>query len=171
MLAIFDSPSNSIEWAMAEMINQPRIFDKVVQELDSVVGKDRLVQKSDIPNLNYIKACVREAFRLHLVAPFNLAHVMTANATVAGYFIPKGSHVIMSRLGLGRNPQVWDEQLAFNPECHIHGHNQVVLTDNSVRLFSFGTGPRGCSGALLGTTMTNDVGQARIRVHLGAATQ
>ncbi|GKB57252.1 putative reverse transcriptase domain-containing protein, partial [Tanacetum coccineum] len=47
MLSIFDSPSNSIEWAMAEMINQPRIFDKAVQELDSVVGVDLKLQVVD----------------------------------------------------------------------------------------------------------------------------
>lgn len=121
MLAIFDSPSNSIEWAMAEMLNQPRMFEKALHELNSVVGKDRLVQESDICNLNYIKACVREAFRLHPVAPFNLAHATTADSTVAGYFIPKGSHVIVSRLGLGRNPEVWDEPLTFNPDRHMNG--------------------------------------------------
>nr|GEX50466.1 valine N-monooxygenase 1-like [Tanacetum cinerariifolium] len=107
MQAVVDNPSNSIEWAMAEMINQPRIFDKAVDELDRVVGKDKL-----------------------------------------------GSHVIVSRLGLGRNPEVWDDPLSFKPERHMHGYNQVVLTDNNLHLFSFGTGPRGCAGVLLGTTMT-----------------
>ncbi|GKA14984.1 valine N-monooxygenase 1-like protein [Tanacetum coccineum] len=154
MQAVVDNPSNSIKWAMAEMINQPRIFDKAVDELDRVVGKNRLVQESDIPNLNYIKACVREAFRVHPVGPFNLARMTTADSTVAGYYIPKGSHVIVSRLGLGRNLEVWDDPLSFKPERHTHGYNQVVLTDNNLHMFSFGTGPRGCAGVLLGTTMT-----------------
>nr|GEY52675.1 valine N-monooxygenase 1-like [Tanacetum cinerariifolium] len=154
MLAMVDNPSNSIEWAIAEMINQPRLFDKAVHELDCVVGTDRLVEESDISNLRYIKACVREAFRLHPVGPFNLPHMSTADSIVAGYYIPKGSHVIVSRLGLGRNPEVWDDPLSFKPERHMHGHNQVVLTDNNLHLFSFGTGPRGCSGVLFGTAMT-----------------
>ncbi|GKE68388.1 phenylalanine N-monooxygenase-like protein, partial [Tanacetum coccineum] len=77
MQAIVDNPSNSIEWEMAEMINQPRIFAKAVEELDRVVGKDRLVKESDIPNLNYIKACARESFRLHPVGPFNPARMTT----------------------------------------------------------------------------------------------
>ncbi|KAD3640120.1 hypothetical protein E3N88_29343 [Mikania micrantha] len=102
ILVGFDNVSNNIEWAMAEMLNQPRIFDKAVHELDIVVGKDRLVQESDLQNLNYIKSCVKESFRLHPVAPFNVPHVTTANSTVAGYFIPKGSHVLVSRLGTGR---------------------------------------------------------------------
>ncbi|PWA47426.1 valine N-monooxygenase 1 [Artemisia annua] len=48
MLAMVDNPSNSIEWAIAERINQPRLFDKAVHELDCLVGTDRLVQESDI---------------------------------------------------------------------------------------------------------------------------
>ncbi|GJV64294.1 valine N-monooxygenase 1-like protein, partial [Tanacetum coccineum] len=154
MLASLVNTSNSIEWAMAEMINEPRIFNKAVSELDYVVGKDRLVQESDLIHLNYIKACVREAFRLHPIAPFNLPHVSSVNTTVAGYFIPKGSHVLLSRSGLGRNPEVWDDPLTFNPDRHINGDNEVVLTDHNLHTFSFSTGRRGCPGVLLGTTMT-----------------
>ncbi|GJT27272.1 valine N-monooxygenase 1-like protein [Tanacetum coccineum] len=154
MLATFDNPSNGIEWAMAEMINQPKIIEKAIQELDYVVGKDRLVQEYDIPNLNYIKACVREAFRLHPVAPFNLPHVSSVDTTVAGYFIPKGSHVLLSRPGLGRNPEVWDDPLTYNPDRHMKSDNEVVLTDHNLDMLSFSTGRRGCAGVLLGSTMT-----------------
>src|SRR6185437_3377583 len=105
--AAMDSPSNAVEWALAEMVNSPETLKKAVEEIDGVVGRDRLVQESDIPRLNYLKACIREAFRLHPVVPFNVPPVALADATVAGYHIPKGSHVILSRIGLGRNPAVW----------------------------------------------------------------
>jgi phenylalanine N-monooxygenase len=65
MFAIVDNPSNAVEWALAEMMNQPEVMHKAMNELDTMVGKDRLVQESDIPHLNYLKACLREAFRLH----------------------------------------------------------------------------------------------------------
>ncbi|KAI7733608.1 hypothetical protein M8C21_015998 [Ambrosia artemisiifolia] len=152
-LAGFDNISNNIEWAMAEMINQPWIFNKAIHELDTVVGKERLVQESDLPKLNYIKSCVKEAFRLHPVAAFNVPHVTTADATVAGYFIPKGSHIIVSRLGLGRNPEVWDDPLNFNPDRHMMDDKEVVIADHSLRTFSFSTGRRGCPAVLLGSTV------------------
>ncbi|KAL8199471.1 hypothetical protein R6Q57_013039 [Mikania cordata] len=106
ILGGFDNVSNNIEWAMAEIINEPRIFDKAIRELNFVVGKNRLVQESDLQNLNYIKSCAKEAFRLHPGSAFNVPHVTTVDSIVAGYFIPKGSHVLLSRLGLGRNPDV-----------------------------------------------------------------
>ncbi|KAI6691966.1 hypothetical protein NL676_019676 [Syzygium grande] len=105
ILAAVDNPSNAVEWAMAEMINQPELLHKATEEIDRVVGKERLVQESDIPQLNYIKACAREAFRLHPIAPFNVPHVALSDTVVAGYRIPKGSHVLLSRVGLGRNPR------------------------------------------------------------------
>lgn len=55
MLATVDNPSNAEEWAMAEMINEPSIMQKAVEEIDRVVGKDRFVLEFDFPNLNYVK--------------------------------------------------------------------------------------------------------------------
>ncbi|XP_030463242.2 tyrosine N-monooxygenase-like isoform X1 [Syzygium oleosum] len=155
MIEAVDNPSNAVEWAMAEMINQPELLNKATEEIDRVVGKERLVQESDIPQLNYIKACAREAFRLHPIAPFNVPHVAMSDTVVAGYRIPKGSHVLLSRVGLGRNPKVWDEPLKFKPDRHIMSDQaEVVLTEPNLRFISFSTGRRGCMAATLGTTMT-----------------
>ncbi|KAI4330181.1 hypothetical protein MLD38_028484 [Melastoma candidum] len=155
IMAGVDNPSNATEWTMAEMINQPELLRKAVEELDRFVGKDRLVQESDIPHLNYIKACIREAFRLHPVAPFNVPHVAMSDTTVASYFIPKGSQVLISRIGLGRNPKVWDEPLKFNPERHLgEGRAELSLMEPDLRFISFSTGRRGCPGASLGTLMS-----------------
>ncbi|KAM0851284.1 hypothetical protein ACQ4PT_052538 [Festuca glaucescens] len=65
MSATIDNPSNAVEWALAEMMNKPEVLQKAIDELDVVVGKDTLVEESDIPRLNYLKLCIREAFRLH----------------------------------------------------------------------------------------------------------
>ena len=159
MIAIVDNPSNAVEWAIAEMINQPHLFQKAIEELDNVVGRERLVQESDFPKLNYVKACAREAFRLHPVVPFTPPHVSLADTTVANYFIPKGSHVILSRMGLGRNPRVWNDPNRFEPERHFKNSDgseidNVALIESELRFISFSTGKRGCPGVMLGSTMT-----------------
>ncbi|PPS01793.1 hypothetical protein GOBAR_AA18870 [Gossypium barbadense] len=157
MIAAVDNPSNNLEWALAEMLNKPETLQKARDELDNVVGKGRLVQESDFPQLNYIKACAREAFRLHPIAPFSPPHVSVTDTTVGDYFIPKGSQVIVSRVGLGRNPKVWNEPGEFKPERHLQDCNkgeEVVLEEPDLRLFTFGRGRRGCLGMLLGSSMT-----------------
>ncbi|CAM0876195.1 unnamed protein product [Alopecurus aequalis] len=156
MIASVDNPSNAVEWALAEMINRPETMRKAMAELDGVVGRDRLVQEPDLRSLNYLKACIREAFRLHPYHPFNPPRVAMADTTVAGYAIPRGSQVILSRVGLGRNPEVWDEPLEFRPERHLSGDDAtaVGLGEPELRFVSFSTGRRGCPGISLGTLIT-----------------
>ncbi|KAK1407507.1 hypothetical protein QVD17_39123 [Tagetes erecta] len=155
MIATIDNTSNAIEWALAEMINEPTILKRAVEELEHVVGCKKIVEEQDVSRLNYIKACIKEAFRLHPFVSFLPPHVSTMDTTVAGYFIPKGSHVILSRYGLGRNPNVWVDPLRYDPDRHLRGEGkQVVLTDDDLRLISFSTGKRGCTGIALGTTLT-----------------
>ncbi|XP_027157538.1 phenylalanine N-monooxygenase-like isoform X2 [Coffea eugenioides] len=156
MLAAVDNPSNAIEWVLAEMLNQPELLQKATQELDTVVGRDRLVQEFDLPRLKYIKACIKEAFRLHPISPFNVPHVSTQDTIVGGYFIPKGSHVLLSRLGLGRNPRIWEDPLKFKPERHLEDLDElkVDLNNQELHLLSFGIGRRGCPGVQLGSTMS-----------------
>ncbi|MCL7037909.1 hypothetical protein MKW94_028190 [Papaver nudicaule] len=159
ILATVDNPANAVEWAMAEMINQPDILRKAAEEIDLVVGKSRWVQESDFAKLNYVKACAREALRLHPLAPFNVPHVSISDTVVAGYFIPKGSHVLLSRTGLGQNPRIWHEPLKFNPERHLmskdgSGVADVDLNEQELRFISFSTGRRGCVGSQLGTAIT-----------------
>ncbi|CAI0377283.1 unnamed protein product [Linum tenue] len=126
---------------MAELINRPDLMAKATEEIDRVVGKDsRLVQESDIGSLHYVKACVRESFRLHPVFPFNMPHVSTRDTVVAGYLIPKGSHALLSRYGLGRNPKVWTDPLRFDPERHlVDDRGGVTLTEHDLRFISFST--------------------------------
>ncbi|KAG5594782.1 hypothetical protein H5410_036014 [Solanum commersonii] len=125
MLATVDNPPNAVEWALAEMLNQPKLMQRTVEELHTVVGMNRLVQESDLPRLNY-------------------------------YFIPKGSVVLLSRLGLGRNPIIWEDPLKFKPERQLikEDGGEVVLTNSKLRLLSFSFGRRGCPGVKLGSTIT-----------------
>ncbi|KAD4385576.1 hypothetical protein E3N88_25745 [Mikania micrantha] len=155
MIATIDNPSNAVEWTIGEMITKPMILKRAIEEMDRVVGRDKLVEEQDLPQLNYLNACIKEAFRLHLFSPFLPPHVSTMDTTVAGYFIPKGSHVIVSRYRLGRNPNVWADPLRFDPDRHLLGEGkQMVMSDIQLRMLSFSTGKRGCPGMMLGTAMT-----------------
>ncbi|RCV42934.1 hypothetical protein SETIT_9G255400v2 [Setaria italica] len=155
MFATVDSPSNAAEWALAEMLNKPDVMQKAIDELDAVVGRERLVQESDICKLNYLKSCIREAFRIHPFHAFTAPRVAMEDTTIGGYTVPKGSHVILSRIGLGHKPTVWPEPLEFRPERHLLvGDGMVGLGEPDLRFVSFSTGRRGCPAVPLGTSVT-----------------
>ncbi len=76
----------------------PEVQLKARQEIDRVVGTHRLPTLEDRPNLPYVEAVVKEAFRWHPIAPMGLPHVSAADDTCNGYFIPKGAMLL---------PNIW----------------------------------------------------------------
>ncbi|PWA81998.1 cytochrome P450 [Artemisia annua] len=123
--------------------------------LKKVIDVYMHVHESDVPQLNYIKACIKESFRLHAFSAFNVPHVSLKDTIVAGYIIPKGSYVLLTRLGLGRNPNVWNNPMWLNPDRHlVNIGKQVVLSDHDLRILSFSTGKRGCLVVILELTIT-----------------
>ncbi|KAF2316792.1 hypothetical protein GH714_042133 [Hevea brasiliensis] len=49
--------------------HHPNVFRKLREEIESVVGTNRLVEDSDIPNLHYLQAVVKETLRLYPLVP------------------------------------------------------------------------------------------------------
>ncbi|KAF8682002.1 hypothetical protein HU200_045458 [Digitaria exilis] len=78
-------------------------------------SRDQLIVEHDVRGLIYLEACIRKAFWLHTYNPPRIAMVDTTIANVT----PKGSQVILSYVGLGWKPRVWQDPLEFHPERHL----------------------------------------------------
>ncbi|KAJ1436732.1 Cytochrome P450 [Sesbania bispinosa] len=85
-----DTSAITTEWALAELINLPHVMEKARQEIDSVIGKSRLIQESYLPNLPYLRAIVKETLRIHPTAPL-LGRESSESSNVCGYEIPTKS--------------------------------------------------------------------------------
>jgi cytochrome P450 len=73
---------------------QPDIQKRAREELDMVVGPDRLPTFEDYDALPYIQAIIMECLRWLPVTPMGPPHSTTRDDNYKGYFIPKGT-VIM----------------------------------------------------------------------------
>ena len=63
-----ESTSTAIDWVMCEVVSNPSVMGKLRDELNTVVGRERerdVVEVSDIPHLPYLRAVVKETFRMH----------------------------------------------------------------------------------------------------------
>jgi len=69
----------------------PGIQKKAQEELDRVIGSDRLPVSKDRDKLPYIMAVMKETHRWHPVTPMGLPHSSTVEDAYKGYKIPKGS--------------------------------------------------------------------------------
>lgn len=55
-----DSTKNYMQNFVRIMVNQPEEQEKAQEEIDRVVGRDRMPTADDIPHLPYVQAIVRE---------------------------------------------------------------------------------------------------------------
>ncbi|KAJ0582226.1 putative cytochrome P450 [Helianthus annuus] len=92
-----DTSAITVEWALGELISHPNIMKKAVEEIDQVVGKSRLVQESDVPNLPYLQAIIKESLRLHPTTPL-IPRLSTQDCIVGGYQIPKNTTTLGKQL-------------------------------------------------------------------------
>mgnify|MGYP004707688833 CR=1 FL=1 len=144
-----------MEWAIAELIRNPKLLAQAQQELDAVIGSNRLVTDADLPKLTFIQAIVKEAFRLHPSTPLSLPRMATENCEINGYFIPKGSTLLVNVWAIARDPDMWADPLEFRPERFLPGGEKpnVDIKGNDFEVIPFGAGRRICAGMSLGVRM------------------
>ncbi|KAJ7297910.1 hypothetical protein O6H91_Y028900 [Diphasiastrum complanatum] len=137
----------SIEWAIAELVNNPDIQQKVREELDSVLGRGVLITEPDIPKMSYLNAVVKETMRLHMAIPLLVPHMNLHQAKLAGYDIPAESKILVNAWWLANNPAHWDRPEVFNPDRFLDG--KIDASGNDFRFVPFGVGRRSCPGIIL----------------------
>nr|GFA15551.1 cytochrome P450 93A3-like [Tanacetum cinerariifolium] len=141
-----DTSASTLDWALAELINHPNIMKKAAKEIYQVVGKDRLVQESDIPNLPYLQAIVKETFRLHPTVPM-IPRKSSQDCTVAGYHIPANTNTFINVWALNRDHNHWENPHEFRPERFEE--NILDVRGQHFNLMPFGSGRRMCPGISL----------------------
>ncbi|KAH9568079.1 hypothetical protein CY35_03G058600, partial [Sphagnum magellanicum] len=139
----------TLEWAMAELLLQPNIMKHAQKELDNLVGTNRLVEESDLQDLPYIQAILKETFRLHPPAPFLVPHHSIEPCQVQGYTIPAKTRVIVNVWAIGRDPNPWENPLKFDPDRFMK-HPEIDVQGQDFSLLPFGSGRRGCPGRSFG---------------------
>ena len=150
-----DTTAITAEWGMAEMIKNPRVQQKVQEEFDRVVGRDRVLTEPDFSHLPYLQCVVKESFRLHPPTPLMLPHRSNADVKIGGYHIPKGSNVHVNVWAVARDPAVWKNPLEFRPERFLE--EDVDMKGHDFRLLPFGAGRRVCPGAQLGINLVTSM--------------
>ncbi|KAK4260465.1 hypothetical protein QN277_003571 [Acacia crassicarpa] len=140
-----DTSANTIEFALAHIINEPEVMSRVQEELDSVVGRENIVEESHIHKLPYLLAVMKETLRLHPALPLLVPHCPSETTTVGGYTIPKGSRVFVNVWAIHRDPNIWDTPLKFDPSRFLDDA-KWDFSGNDFDYFPFGSGRRICAG-------------------------
>ncbi|TYI21122.1 hypothetical protein ES332_A06G015400v1 [Gossypium tomentosum] len=142
-----DTTSITMTWALALLLNNRDALNKVQQELDSHVGKDKLlVTESDAKNLVYLQAIIKETLRLYPAAPLSVTHEAIEDYTVNGYNISAGTWLIFNLHKIHRDPHIWTNSNEFRPERFMATHKDFDVRGQNFELIPFGSGRRMCPG-------------------------
>ena len=147
-IAGMETTACTLCWALLYLIHNPNIQDKLHQELDDVIGKDRLPDLEDKSSLPFLEATIAETLRITSVGPLAIPHKATVDATLQGYHIPKGTTVLVNLWSFHHDPDIWNDPDDFRPERFLEEDGNFVPPKAHL-FFPLSGGRRGCLGASL----------------------
>ncbi|XP_073135862.1 nicotine N-demethylase CYP82E3-like [Henckelia pumila] len=145
ILGGFDTTSVFLLWALSLVVQHKEVMNLAQKEIDSKIGKQRWVQESDLNNLVYLQAIVKETLRLYPPLPLSVPHQAVEDSQLCGYFIPKGTTLFVNLWKLHRDTRFWVDPEKFQPERFLSGQLLDVL-GQQYEYTPFGSGRRVCPG-------------------------
>ncbi|KAM5383723.1 hypothetical protein ACJZ2D_001712 [Fusarium nematophilum] len=129
----------------------PNVVTAAQEELDRVVGSERMPTYADEDNLPYIRAMVKETLRFWPITKPGMNHASTEDDWYNGYFIPKGSVVMLNWWAIHYDDNRWKDPDTYDPTRYLSdpytSAESVNLSDGNARdHFAYGAGRRICSG-------------------------
>ncbi|KAH9312472.1 hypothetical protein KI387_027507 [Taxus chinensis] len=116
--------------------DENRVKDMVDVLLDRTESESQSMEKK-ITRV-HIKAIISDTFQLHPPLPLLLPHELMEVCVVDGYYIPPKTMLLLNVWATGRDENVWEDPLQFNPEIFMGKTTDVKGQD--FELIPFGTG-------------------------------
>uniref|UniRef100_A0AAY4CJ69 Cytochrome P450 n=1 Tax=Denticeps clupeoides TaxID=299321 RepID=A0AAY4CJ69_9TELE len=140
-----DTVSTAMHWVLLLLAKHPDIQSKLQEDIDRVIGRERLPSIEDKNNLDYLNAFIYETMRYTSFVPVTIPHSTTCDVIIEGLFIPKDTVVFINQWSVNYDPEKWKDPHVFNPSRFLdeNGILDKSLTSN-VMIFSIGK--RRCIG-------------------------
>ncbi|KAJ4725245.1 Cytochrome P450 [Melia azedarach] len=140
--AASETSSTTLEWAIAELLKNPRVMKEVQAEVIRDFDRKGNVEENGIHELKFFKAVVKETLRLHRAAPLLLPRESRESCEINGFEIPEKTRVMVNAWAIGRDPRHWNEAETIYPERFLDSSVDYGATD--FEYIPFGAGRRIC---------------------------
>ncbi|KAK8129580.1 hypothetical protein PG999_001960 [Apiospora kogelbergensis] len=158
--SILEAGSDTTAATLIGFVQALLIFPEVVAaaqaEIDRVCGSGdgddvRLPDLNDLPDMPYIRGCMKESMRWMPTDPLGVPHAVIRDDEYMGYKIPKGAGVMWNVWAVAHDPQRHPDPSRFDPTRWAHdqqtsaeaaGNRDATKRDH----FVFGAGRRLCQG-------------------------
>ncbi|KAG8449644.1 hypothetical protein GDO86_016328 [Hymenochirus boettgeri] len=143
-----DTNSTALSWIILLLVKYPDIQIKLQEEIDLVVGPNRLPCADDKIHLPYLQAFIYETLRYTSFVPVTIPHATTCDVVIDGFYIPKDTVVFVNQWSVNHDKSKWINPEVFEPGRFLD--EDGTLDKNaaySVMIFSMGK--RRCIGEQL----------------------
>ena len=137
--------SKSVE-EVSQKEKKRKELKKAQGELEHHVGMHRQVEESDMNDLVYLQAIIKETLRLYPAGPLLGPREALEDCNVAGYNVKAGTRLVVNVWKIQRDPRVWTNPSSFQPERFLTSHVNVDVRGQNFELIPFGSGRRSCPG-------------------------
>uniref|UniRef100_A0A0K0EZ53 Cytochrome P450 18a1 (inferred by orthology to a D. melanogaster protein) n=1 Tax=Strongyloides venezuelensis TaxID=75913 RepID=A0A0K0EZ53_STRVS len=145
-LAGRETTATTLKWFVLFIMKHLDIQKKLHDEIDNVIGKDRLVQLSDKAKMPYMNAFVAEGQRFANIIGFAPSHRCTKDTVVNGHLIPNNTIIQPFYWGANMDEKYFKDPFTFNPNRFIDSEGNFKVEHEHM---SFGKGKRICAGKSL----------------------
>ncbi|KAG6877676.1 hypothetical protein C0992_009501 [Termitomyces sp. T32_za158] len=142
--AAIETIAVSVQTFVLACIRHPEWVTTAQEQIDAVVGPDRLPSFKDRPLLPYVEAIVRETLRWRPAARSGMPHQSVADDTIEyrgqTYFLPKGSIIFAVTWAIEHDHSRFEDHDRFMPERFLDAEGNLKP---NYETSAFGFGRRG----------------------------
>ncbi|XP_044844360.1 cytochrome P450 2G1-like [Mauremys mutica] len=138
-----ETVSTTLRYGFLILLKYPQVQEKIHQEIDAVIGRDRVPTVEDRGRMPYTDATLHEIQRFSDILPMSLPHTVIRDTRFRGYLIPQGTYVYPLLSTVHFDPEEHKDPEAFAPERFLN-ENGSFRRQNAFLPFS--AGKRVCLG-------------------------
>ncbi|TVY25635.1 Cytochrome P450 monooxygenase [Lachnellula hyalina] len=146
-----ETTSTTLNNFMLAMTLFPETAKKAQEELDRVIGSERMPDFEDEKQLPYIRSMIKETLRWRAVNKFGMTHATSEDDWYEGHFIPKGTVAVLNWWAIHMDPELHENPAEYQPERYLKkslpAADYINSNDPYERdHFTYGAGRRVCPG-------------------------
>lgn len=148
-----DSTGNTLAFFLHNLALNPDKQEILYREIEQNLPADGVPTFDTIQNMTYLKACLKESFRLHYPVFGGSGRVMPEDTVFSGYRVPKGVFIFANLAAMSRMDEYFPRPLEYHPERWLRDDRADMTTnwpkDHAYLCLPFSHGLRACPGRRL----------------------